>query len=162
MKIILAKNTQDAHAFAVNELGLNYGHGYRVVTSVASISGLYSGDLYLVPGWTERYDRFAMISHLRYTRLNKIDVAELRRQEALEQSAKSELIGTPDNLEPAGEQLALDGMPEDVSPYDEMIAHVSQETSEKPTRRRRCKECGILVEPDDVDKHAAEHLPFGG
>jgi hypothetical protein len=26
-------------------------------------------------------------------------------------------------------------------------------------RRRRCKECGILVEPDEVEQHAAEHLP---
>lgn len=33
------------------------------------------------------------------------------------------------------------------------------EGAEKPVqrRRRRCKTCGVLVEPDDVEAHAAEH-----
>ena len=26
-------------------------------------------------------------------------------------------------------------------------------------RRRRCKECGVLVDPSEVETHAAEHLP---
>lgn len=44
----------------------------------------------------------------------------------------------------------------------EEIADALEPTPAEPEtkrRRRRCKECGILVEPNEVEQHAAEHLP---
>jgi len=93
---ILAKTMKDAHAFARDFLDLRPGR-YRVVTSSSSISGPRGADLYLVPGWDERYDKFAVKGALRYTRLNVIDASELE--------AKAPEV--PDNLVPPGVQLTI-------------------------------------------------------
>jgi hypothetical protein len=46
-----------------------------------------------------------------------------------------------------------------VAPQD---TQSEEDSAEEPKRRRRrCKECGVLVEPDDLETHAAEHLPVG-
>jgi len=160
---ILAKTLKDAHAFATEELGLTRGH-YRIVTTPSSISSVRGTDLYLVPGYELRHDRFAMTGALRYTRLNKIEVSEWRQGASV-----------PDDLEPAGEQLtiflsdeeatafltALDAEPKVIAGLGELVNEPSIFESEDGVkrRRRRCKECGILVEPDDIEQHAAEHLP---
>lgn len=194
---ILAKTLLDAHTFARETLGLGKGH-YRVVTSPSSISGRRGTKLYLVPGYEKRHDRFAMKGALKYTRLEKIDAADLLAEEPVE---------TPDGLEPAGVQLAitegadtalladfeafLDAGSPEPSPLVALVTDGEHETEEslleaatdevalaltpaeveqveealaeepdaKPTRRRRCKECGLLIEPDEVEAHAAEHLP---
>lgn len=171
---ILARTLGEAHAFAQDELGVGRGY-YRVVTSPSSIKGPRGADLYLVPGWRNRHDRFAMISAIRWTRLNKIDVVEWRAEQAepafvvtavpddtpvpqhhLDMVKK--VLGTsePDGLEPAGEQMHLDGTE---TPAAEPTEEQAPAEEPKPQRRRRCKECGILVDPDEVEQHAAEHLP---
>jgi hypothetical protein len=178
---ILARNYSEAQRFALHELGLGKGH-YRLVTSTSSISGRRNTDLYLVPGWERRADRFALKSALRYTRLNLIDVAELRKRGA-----------TDDGLNPPGVQPTLDEdlffaeidtmiaeggpvAPEEPQSLVSLITNGEHETEESlrnaaieeiavdlpvKRRRRRCKECGTLVEPGDVEQHAAEHLPVG-
>lgn len=118
---ILAKTMKDAHAFAQESLDLRPGR-YRVVTSSSSISGPRGADLYLVPGWEERFDRFAVKGALRYTRLNVIDVA----------TAEVFLVKAPepqtDGLIPAGTQLTLDDASaffDDISNGNSMIAEGS-------------------------------------
>ena len=71
---ILARNLRDAHAFAREELGLRQGH-YRIVNSASTVKSVRNADLYLVPGWEGRYDRFAVKGAMRWTRMNVIDVA---------------------------------------------------------------------------------------
>lgn len=181
---ILARTLKDAHSFAREELGLAKGH-YRVVTSPSSISGRRGADIYLVPGYEKRHDRFAMTGALRWTKMNKIDVAELRAEEPVE---------TPDGLEPAGVQPSItEGNPELLAEFEAFLGQAPTESLEltpaeaeqieealsdddtadepeqaeepaaeepaKQTRRRRCKECGALVEPDDLEQHLADHLP---
>lgn len=172
---ILARTFGEAHAFAQDELGVGRGY-YRVVTSPSSIKGPRNADLYLVPGWEKRFDRFAMAGALKWTRLNKIDVAEWRAEQA-------EPTVEPDGLEPKGttdsllspEEIAeLEAIlePEGWEPPEtlnaEQILRLAAGESgadvapaEEPVkrRRRRCTDCGVLVEPDEVEQHAAEHLP---
>lgn len=153
---ICARNFGEAHRFAREELGLEKGQ-YRLVASPSTISGRRGTNLYLVPGWERRSDRFALKSALRWTRLAVIDVAEQRQDAA------------PDDLEPTGEQLTAfdaDAFLR-VGFEDFVIAPVPDvEAAKHPEpqvvrRRRRCKECGLLIDPDEVDQHAAEHLPGG-
>lgn len=170
---ILAKSLREAHVFAREQLGLERGR-YRVVNTASTVSSMRGSDLYLVPGYKNRFDRFAMKGALRYTRLNVIDVEQMQAEEPV-----------MDDLEPAGVQLTLISneeadaffdsnniLPPDVDapldepgpaqPDDAFDANPPAEEPEKPAkrvRRRRCKECGELVLPDDVDAHAAEHLP---
>lgn len=157
---ILARTFGEAHAFAQDELGVGRGH-YRVVTSPSSVKGPRGADLYLVPGWEKRFDRFAMAGALKWTRLNKIDVAQWRAEQA-------EPVVEPDGLEPLGEQLSLADagdffdLPKDVdAPLDEPGgSHDDFDApAEEPVkrRRRRCADCGLLVEPDEVESHAADH-----
>ena len=197
--LILARTFQEAHDFARGELGLGRGQ-YQVVTSPATINGRRNLDLYLAPGYENRFDRFAMRGALRYTRLNVIDWAKQAEAPAPE----------PDGLEPAGTQPELtegadpalvaefeaflngsgehphesaeestepDGLDavaeqttiEDANAFlaaigqpDAEIKELAEEPiseTETKRRRRRCKECGVLVEPDEVEQHAAEHLP---
>lgn len=152
---ILARTLLDAHTFAREELGLAKGH-YRIATSPSSISGRRGTDLYLVPGYEKRYDRFAMAGALKYTRLNKIDVAKLRKSGAV-----------PDGLEPAGEQLTLIDADEATRFFDLLedvdnpLNAPQDEAPAKRIRRRRCEECGELVLPDEFEQHLAEHLPKG-
>ena len=71
----------------------------------------------------------------------------------------------------AHEFVIAEHLPEDIdAPLDESGGShedFDEPQAEEPVpaddttkrRRRRCKECGILVEPDEVEQHAAEHLP---
>lgn len=71
--LILARTFKDAHAFAKDELGLRFGY-YRVVNSAGTIKAVRGVDLYLVPGWKKRPDRFTMISAIKWCKNNVIDV----------------------------------------------------------------------------------------
>lgn len=197
--LILARTFTEAHEFARDELGLPAGH-YQVVSSPAALKGRHGVDLYLVPGYKNRYDRFAMQGALRYTRLNVIDV-EAQAEEpvgdglippgtqpelvegadpALVAEFEAFLNGTGEHPheqdeEPAEHEFVTAGVAEEETagtpasaagdPVDD--AHgATDEQAEEPVaepetkrRRRRCKECGVLVEPDEVESHAAEHLP---
>lgn len=71
----------------------------------------------------------------------------------------------------AHEFVTADHLPDDIdAPLDQpgpAAEDFDEPQAEEPAsaedttkrRRRRCKECGVLVEPDEVDQHAAEHLP---
>lgn len=123
---ILARTIKAAHDFARGPLGLVHGQ-YRVVNSASTLKAVRNADLYLVPGWQNRFDRFAMQGALRWTRMNVIDTAdgfeskapedprgnltdEVRDLAYAEHAVRSGL-GAPgivtDGLEPPGEQLAL-------------------------------------------------------
>ena len=160
--LILARSFADGHAFAMEKLGLQRGQ-YRLVTSASTLSGRRGLDVYLAPGWDKRHDRFAIAAALRYTRLTIIEVDEDADftlddvwHEPTTYPVELELVS--DELHPAGEQLAI---AVDTSNGDNMVAEGSPDFSDlKPEpirRRRRCKECGILVNVEDVDLHAAEH-----
>lgn len=204
--LILARTFTDAHEFARGELGLEPGH-YQVINSPASIKGRRGLDLYLVPGYEHRYDRFAMRGALRYTHLNVIDVAKMRAEaledgtdglnppgtqpsitdgadpalvaefeafltgnsehphEQAEESDAHEFV-TAENDETPLVAIVTDGEHEtEESLRDAAIEEIADALESAPAedttkrRRRRCKECGILVEPDEVEQHAAEHLP---
>lgn len=171
---ILARTMKEAHDFARGELGLKYGR-YRIITSSATVKSVRGADLYLVPGWQNRFDRFSMKGAIRWTRMNVIDVAEQQAEAPADE---------PDGLIPAGVQQSLaDGadpalvaefeafLLQGTSNGDNMISEggpvqpeeeeqtPEAEEPEVKRRRRRCKECGILVDPDEVEQHAAEHLP---
>lgn len=130
---ILAKTMRDAHNFA-REIGLAKGH-YYLVNSPSSISGRRGSDLYLVPGWERRHDRFAMRSALKYTRLNVIYVGEER-----EDAPTPEVTITNQEA------------------HDFLTDEPESEETQRRTRRRRCPECEELVEPADLEKHAASHF----
>jgi len=188
---ILARTLRDAHTFAQQQLGLGRGH-YRIVNSVGTIKSVRNADLYLVPGWRNRYDRFAMQSALRWTHLRVIDVAEQPveapadprgplTEDLLELAYAEDAVrsgrGVPgmtstDGLEPPGQQLSFDelfsnvGAPAEAAVAVDALEHAEQDdTPAEPEakepqvkrRRRRCKDCGILVEPDDVEQHAQDH-----
>jgi hypothetical protein len=182
---ILAKTMLDAHTFARETLGLGKGH-YRVVTSPSSISGRRGTDLYLVPGHEKRYDRFAMQGALKYTRLNKIDAADMVEAPVTEPAEIEDGLtppGVQDSLLAEFEAFlgqepteSLELTPAEVEQVEEVLADETEaaeqgteetaevEQAEEPAdepkrRRRRCTECGVLVEPDEVEQHAADHLP---
>jgi len=222
---IVARNFSEAHAFARDYLGLPVGR-YRVISSSAALFGR-SGDVYLVPGWDKRPDRFAIQNKIRYSRLNFINV------ETLEDSAEEQdddQVSNGDNMISEGspvltvfpgshvtvfqdssnfieqvseavsdEQLASfvregfsdviesevaddddSDVKEDDSDKDVDERHTPEEwdqavkdqdewqltreplpeSDDRPLngrRRRRCKECGNLIHPDDVEDHARDH-----
>jgi hypothetical protein len=128
----------EAHAFARTKLGLAHGE-YRIVNTPSTLKSVRNVDLYLVPGWKNRFDRFAMQGAIRWTRMNVIDVAA------------QEPDAVPDDLEPAGEQLTTVSNEEAhtfllVTNGDDMISEGSPVQPEETTRRRRsrCKDCGTL------------------
>ena len=195
---ILARTLREAHAFARETLGLSVGH-YRIVNSAGTLKSVRGVDLYLVPGWQQRYDRFAMKSTLRWTRMNVIDAEkqpveapadprgdltdelycmayaehEARGFDLPEPSAEEQarVQGILDGLTPSGVQMSFDelfehvdttasqGSPAQPEPEAEPETPAEPEAEAPPVkrRRRRCKECGILVEPDDVDQHREDH-----
>lgn len=143
---ILAGSMREAHEFAQNHLGLGRGH-YRLVMTASTLKSVRGADLHLVPGWEGRYDKFSLRGAIRWTRMNVID----------------HKVAEPlDGLNPPGIQTELDlGCDLAENPP------VAQESEPEPAprvRRRRCKDCGILVEPDQVAAHAKdhEHDLFGG
>lgn len=161
---ILAGSLKEAHSFAREELGLGRG-GYRVITTSGTLKSIRGADLYLVPGWERRFDRFAIQGALRWTRMNVLDVADLRKEGKREE--------TPDDLEPPGVQLSI--LAETPIAWDTtgadpstptVVSPEAEELAEKVDnrRRRRCKDCGTLVHPDEVEQHAEDHRGdlFGG
>ncbi len=177
---VLARTFTESHAFAREVLGLSHGQ-YRVVTSTSTIRSIRGADLYLAPGWERRFDGHSMKAALRWTRMNVITPEDLLAAEEPQE--------TPDGLEPAGTQPSIvegadpalvadfeaflnggdhpheEPTEEDTSNGDAMVSEGGPaEESEQPAaedkrRRRRCKECGLLMDPDDVEAHAAEQLP---
>ena len=180
--LILARTFAEAHAYAMEDLGLSKGQ-YRVVNSAAGLSGIRGCDLHLVPGYEGRFDRFKIAGALRYTGLNVIDVAK-ERAEAAEATppliygrlspeelaeffgidAEDDVTFTP-VLEPEGfvppefltasDVIALAANPD--KPAAEVLAPAPETKQEEGVkrRRRRCrvKGCDALVEPDDVFRH---------
>lgn len=185
---ILARTIKEAHEFARGPLGLVHGQ-YRLVNSPSTVKSVRNVDLYLVPGWQNRYDRFAMQGAIRWTRMNVIDAADLPAEEpedprgpltdAIWDYAHAEndirdgkgapgitSTGTPDGLNPPGEQLTLDEATDffgevtngDIMvseggpafPVDELEVKDPEPEPEKPKRRRRrCKDCGTLHYKED-------------
>lgn len=156
---ILARTMKEAHEFARGPLGLAHGK-YRVVTSASTIKSVRGVDLHLVPGWQNRFDRFAMKGAIRWTRMNIIDHAD-GIQTAPAEDPRGPL--TDDVLELAyGEQSIRSGEGAPGISSTNIPTVVSEEAKTlvaeaDKRRRRRCKECGVLVEPDAVEAHAAEH-----
>lgn len=163
---ILARNLKDAHAFAREELGLRQGH-YRIVNHASTIKSVRNADLYLVPGWENRYDRFATKGAMRWTRMNVIDVAA----QGLEQPDREDPRGPltddlldlayaedivrsggdtsalgfkseSDGLNPPGEQMVI----ADATDFVVTDEQPEQEPEQPKTARRRsrCKSCGNL------------------
>lgn len=176
---ILARTFSGAHAFARGDLGLVHGQ-YRVVTSVSTIKSVRGADLHLVPGWERRFDGHTMRTALRWTRMNVIDHSQEQAEAPTPETDGLEPAGTqPEITEGADPALVaefeafLNGdaehphddaesttEPESTDEPEQAEAPVEEPAAETPVRRRRrCKECGLLVDPDEVDEHAASHLP---
>lgn len=161
---ILAKTLSEAHSFARETLGLQRGQ-YRVVTSPSSISGPRGTKLYLVPGYEKRHDRFAMKGALRYTRLEIVDAAEVPApapeltpdEEAAEFFAALLEFHIPPA--PPAEEVETEEQAEAPAPEENLDTEAPP--VEVKRRRRRCTECGVLVDPDEVEQHAAEHAEEG-
>lgn len=145
---ILARSLKEAHEFARGELGLPHGR-YRVVNHPSTLKSVRGADLHLVPGYQNRFDRFAMKGALRWTRMNVIDHTEGVVGGAVE-----------DDLEPAGEQLMIVSAEEahsflvDTSNGDNMVSEggpvaPEPETDDVKRRRSRCKTCGTLHFKED-------------
>jgi hypothetical protein len=129
---VLARTMAEAHAFAREDLGLLHGQ-YRIVNTPSTLKSVRNVDLHLVPGWQNRFDRFAMKGAIRWTRMNVIDVAEQRAQEP----------SVPDDLEPTGVQLSLVSNEE----AQAFFADIEPEPAPEPRanrRRSRCSNCGTL------------------
>lgn len=147
---ILARTFAEAHTFARDTLGLNPGY-YRVVNSVGTLKSVRGVDLYLVPGWKNRFDRFAMSNAIRWTRMNIIDVAEQIQASAPEAEMRAitedeatafildwDQEGDPlEDLQNAKEAMISEGGPVAIL---ERVAAIDP----KQRRRRRCSECGTL------------------
>lgn len=159
---ILARSFTQAHAFARSELGLVHGQ-YRVVTSAGTLKAVRGATLHLVPDWKRRFDRFQMESALRWTRMEVIDHTEdLAEEPELDDlnppGVQSEIT---EGADPALVEQFEAFLNSGEHPHEEAEPEQAEESApaESKRRRRRCKECGLLVDPDEVDAHAAEHLP---
>jgi len=128
---ILARTMKEAHSFARGELGLAHGK-YRVVTHASTIKSVRNADLYLVPGWDKRHDRFPVKGAIRWTRMNVIDASKIPSRRDLEvayrynrlvdmvtdgrhtttasldAAAVEEIARDLDGLNPPGEQLLIE------------------------------------------------------
>lgn len=74
----------------------------------------------------------------------------------LEKHLEPEGFEPPETLT-ANDVIRLAAEPD--KPAAEVLAEEPAPADETKRRRRRCKECGVLVEPDEVEQHAAEHFP---
>ena len=167
---ILARSIKEAHDFARGELGLVHG-GYRVVNTASTLKSVRGVDLFLVPGWQNRFARFALKGAIRWTRMNVRDWADEQTQASLEDPRgplTDEILdlahaehsvrsgqGAPgivsDGLEPVGVQLTLVTDDEaaaflDVSNGDFMVAEGGPATPEpeaepEPKKNRRRRRC---------------------
>ena len=130
---ILGRNYEESHKFARVDLGLEPGT-YRVVSSPATLSAVRGADLYLVPGWDSRYDRFAMQGALKWTRMNIIDVAEQELESEPEPVTNEEAHDFVIN----GDNMISEGGPVHPEPEPSVQGNSARR------RRSRCKECGTL------------------
>lgn len=146
---VLARTLKEAHDFGREELGLRVGH-YRVVSSAGTIKSVRGADLYLVPGWERRFDVFSMRSAIRWTRMNVKDVAAGEPEPEPQPEAPNNLVLATTWEDNQTLFEVPEGTPE--------VASVPAPEPETKRRRRRCKECGELVQPDDVERHANDHL----
>ena len=155
---ILARTIKEAHDYARGPLGLEHGT-YRIVNSPSTLKAVRGAELYLVPGWQNRHDRFAMKGALRWTRMIVIDVAEQAEAPAEpdEDAPLSDFEATDFvldlawALEDPDHRSAL-GITSTADPEPQAEAPAELDTKR---RRRRCKKCGNLFEPDEIEAHAA-------
>lgn len=143
---ILARTMAEAHSFARGDLGLPHGQ-YRIVNSAGTIKAVRGADLYLVPGYDKRFDRFQVKMALRWTRMNVIDATDLVNDE-------------PDTVETdCGEQYMIVSNEEAADFILTTGVELTAAEPEVKTKRRssRCKECGIMVPPDEREQHKEEH-----
>lgn len=155
---IVAKDHRDANRFAQETLGLR-PNTFRIVSSAGALAG-FGYTLHLAPGWEKHMHVHTIKNRLRFKR--GIEIVD-----------HSKSVETDEN---PVEMRHCEGCGEDYNAFEE--SHVGHEIdpeetdaatgtqepgedaegSEKPKqRRRRCKTCGVLVEPSEVDAHAAEH-----
>lgn len=62
-------------------------------------------------------------------------------------------------LEAVIDELAEEIATDEVTEETAEVEQVEVPADEPKRRRRRCPDCGVLVDPDEVEQHAAEHLP---
>lgn len=163
---VLARTLSEAHAFARGDLGLAPGH-YRVVNSPASLKSVRGVDLYLVPGWQNRYDRFAMKGAIRWTRMNVINAVDPAEEPVVTDGLMPEgvqlALMTPDEatafftatyddnaelqyrLSPEGREYTDRGSIEEIA---EVLDRA--EAPDSSRRRSRCKDCGALHYRDEA------------
>jgi hypothetical protein len=143
---VLARTLKEAHEFARDELGLSRGY-YRIVNTPSTLKSVWMVDLHLVPGWENRFDRFAMKGAIRWTRMNVIDHPDY-------------VVGgaVKDDLEPAGVQQTLMDATDFVSAApevqngDAMVSEggpVTETEDGRKRRRSRCKTCQTLHFSDE-------------
>lgn len=176
---IIAKDYSGAIRFAREVLEL-HPNTVRVVSSAGGLAG-YGYTLHLAPGWKKNHAIHSINSRLRFKR----GIEVIDHEAEVEKESTREVETAPDiaTVEPDDKVVEMhhcDGCGEDYDALSE--SHVGHEIpepdteetdaetgtkepgedaegSEKPIqrRRRRCKKCGELVEPDDVEAHAAQH-----
>lgn len=114
IQYILAKSLKEAHRFAQDVLGLDRGH-YRIVNSPSTLSSVRNGDLHLVNGWDNRFDKFAMRGALKWTRLNVITHEDQDPGGPTLADADDTTEPDLDGLNPPGEQLMIPIDPDEAS-----------------------------------------------
>lgn len=152
--LILARTFKDAHAFARDVLGLSFGY-YRVVNSPGTIKAVRNVDLYLVPGWDKRPDRFTMKSAIKWSRQNVIDVAA-QAQEPETRYANDDKTRTiaerynalRDLPAETSNMLEVENDPEGTDFFEDLIL----EDAPEPTAT--CVDCGL--DPHDPECFSAE------
>lgn len=144
---VLARTMGEAHSYARNDLGIEIG-SYRIVNSPSTLSAVRGVDLHLVPGWENRFDRFAMKGAIRWTRMNVIDhSADDERgpltDRVLEVAHRYNALRDQPSL--ATHEEFAETLLADDSNGDNMVSEGGPD-AEKPVRRRRsrCKKCGAL------------------
>lgn len=162
--LILARTFKDAHTFAREQLGLSHGY-YRVVNSAGTIKAVRGVDLYLVPGWNKRPDRFTMTSAIKWCRLNVIDVATQPIAERWVNDDRTRTIAARYNAiyhtEPALDlndfvEVQRPGSAEATDPFTAFLT--AGVTPEAPEPVAVCVDCGLDPHAPDCDSNTLETL----
>lgn len=175
LPLVLARTFKEAHAFAKERLGLNVGH-YRVNPSAGTIKAVRNTQIYLVPGWKKRSDRFGVQGALRYCRLEVIDVETWEQAPAdprgdlterqlevayryntlLDLPAEGREIGTiagtpviEHESQEAADAAVLSEIFEPAADETGYIPHGVPTEVPKAKRRSRCKDCEQLHYKDE-------------
>jgi hypothetical protein len=160
LPLVLARSFREAHAFAKERLDLRVGH-YRVVNDAGTIKSIRGTQLYLVPGWDKRPDRFKMQGAMRYCRLEIVDVAAEQAQEPA--PVDERWADTAYTRTIAERYNSLRDLPEDV-PTPKLNALMkdtdffdSIDTTplppEAPEPVATCVDCGLTPHADDCAAH---------